>query len=190
MIADAVSKKRPALFNPNAEAVTLFDEPAFIYQKGGAVLHTLREVIGAENFWKAVNIYLNRHKFGNVESSDLQKVMEETSGMKLDWFFKQWVYGAGFPKLNVKQNYNPRTKILNLNVSQVQKEDKTNASPFILPMEVEVTTATGTKTEKIVIKKRVENFSIKLDGKPTETILDKDEKIPLKLVKYERLIAK
>ncbi len=116
--------------------------------------------------------------------------MEEASGMNLNWFFKQWVYGAGFPKLEVKQNYNPRTKILNLSISQVQKADKTTASAFILPMEVEITTVTGTKTEKIEVKKRVENFSIKLDGKPTETILDKDEKIPLKLVKYERLIAK
>ena len=186
IVADAVSKKRPALFNSNAEPGTLFDEPTFVYQKGGAVLHTLREVVGAENFWKAVNIYLNRHKFGNVETNDLKRAMEKASGMNLNWFFKQWVYGAGFPKLNVKQNYNPRTKILNLNISQVQKEDKTTASAFILLMEVEVTTATGTKTEKIEVKKRVENFSIKLDGKPTETILDKNEQIPLKLVKYEQ----
>jgi aminopeptidase N len=111
--------------------------------------------------------------------------MEETSEMKLEWFFKQWVYGAGYPKLNVKQNYNLKTKTLKLTVSQLQAADKVTVSSFILPMEVEITTASGTKTEKIEIKKRVENFSFKVNTKPTKIILDKDEKIPLKLVKYE-----
>ncbi len=67
----------------------------------------------------------------------------------------------------------------------MQAADKVTVSSFILPMEVEITTGSGTKTEKIEIKKRVENFSFKVNTKPTKIILDKDEKIPLKLVKYE-----
>jgi aminopeptidase N len=188
IISDAVSKNRHGLFFGAAKGdEALFDQnnAPIAYQKGGAVIHTLRETVGTENFWKAINIYLNRHKFGNVETTDLQKVMEETSEMKLEWFFKQWVYGAGYPKLNVKQNYNLKTKTLKLTVSQLQAADKVTVSSFILPMEVEITTASGTKTEKIEIKKRVENFSFKVNTKPTKIILDKDEKIPLKLVKYE-----
>ena len=183
IIADARSRKRPPLFNPQAEPITLFDEPEFIYQKGGAVIHTLRETVGTENFWKAINLYLNRHKFQNVESPDLQKAMEETSAMNLDWFFSQWVYGAGFPKLNVKQAYNPTTKTLSLTVTQTQKLDKTTPSVFILPLDVEIITAKGVKTEKIEVKKRLETFLIKLDGKPREVEIDKDLKIPLKSVK-------
>ena len=183
IIADARSRKRPPLFNPQAEPITLFDEPEFIYQKGGAVIHTLRETVGTENFWKAINLYLNRHKFQNVESPDLQKAMEETSAMNLDWFFSQWVYGAGFPKLNVKQAYNPTTKTLSLTVTQTQKLDKTTPSAFILPLDVEITTAKGVKTEKIEVKKRLETFLIKLDGKPREVEIDKDLKIPIKSVK-------
>ncbi len=188
IIADAVSKNRHGLFFPAARGdEVLFDQnnAPIAYQKGGAVIHTLRETVGTENFWKAINIYLNRHKFGNVESTDLQKVMEETSELKLDWFFRQWVYGAGYPKLNVKQSYNPKTKTLKLTVTQLQTADKITASAFILPMEVEITTTSGTKTEKIEIKKRVENFSFKVNTKPARIILDKEEKIPLKLVKYE-----
>ena len=183
IIADARSRKRPPLFNPQAEPITLFDEPEFIYQKGGAVIHTLRETVGTENFWKAINLYLNRHKFQNVESPDLQKAMEETSAMNLDWFFSQWVYGTGFPKFNVKQAYNPTTKTLSLTVTQTQKLDKTTPSVFILPLDVEITTAKGVKTEKIEVKKRLETFLIKLDGKPREVEIDKDLKIPLKSVK-------
>lgn len=183
LIADVRSRKRPALFNPQAEPITLFDEPEFIYQKGGAVIHTLRETVGTEIFWKAVNNYLNRHKFQNVESPDLQKAMEETSGMNLDWFFSQWVYGTGFPKLNVKPIYNATTKTLNLTVTQTQKLEKSTPSAFILPLDIEIKTAKGVKSEKIKVTKRVETFSIKVDGKPREVEIDKDVKIPLKLLK-------
>ena len=188
IIDDTISRNRHGLFNTKAKPNdSLFDTTT--YQKGGAVIHTLREVVGTENFWKAINIYLNRHKFQNVESADLQKAMEETSGMKLDWFFTQWVYAAGYPKLNVKQVYNPRTKVLNLTVTQTQTLDKITPSAFILPMEVEITTAKGAKTEKIEIKKRSEIFSINTDGKPSKIVFDKDGKIPIKTIKTQTLTS-
>ena len=183
MIADARSKYRPPLFNPKAEPVTLFDEPEFIYQKGGAVIHMLRETVGTENFWKAINIYLNRHKFENVETINLQRAMEETSGMESNWFFKQWVYGAGFPRLTVKQFYNPKTKTLNLTFSQTQKIDGKTPAAFYLPMQVEISTAKGVHKEDIIIKNRLDKFAIKLDGAPKKVVFDKNEKIPLKIIK-------
>jgi aminopeptidase N len=190
MIDDLINKKKHGLFNNLAENVEgLFDNPATTYQKGGAVIHTLRETVGMENFWKAINIYLTRHKFQNVETSNLKKAMEEVSGMNLDWFFSQWVYGTGHPKINVKQFYNPHTKVLDLTISQIQSSGNLTPAAFILPMELEITTAKGTKAEKIEIKKRIEKVSIKLDGKPSKIIFDRDDKIPLKRVKYETLIV-
>lgn len=190
MIDDLINKKKHGLFNTSAGNVEgLFDNPTTTYQKGGAVIHTLRETVGTENFWIAINIYLTRHKFQNVETGDLKKTMEEVSGMNLDWFFLQWVYGTGHPKINVKQFYNPQTKVLDLTVSQVQSSGNLTPAAFTLPMDLEITTAKGAKTEKVEIKKRIERVSIKLDGKPSKIIFDKDEKIPLKRVKYETLIV-
>jgi aminopeptidase N len=185
-VNEAINKNRHGLYNRLARPDdSLFD--ATTYQKGGAVIHILRETVGDEVFWRALNIYLNRHKFGNVETSDLQKVMEETSGKNLDWFFRQWVYGAGSPKLDVRQVYNAKSKTLNLTVSQVHKIDGITPESFILPLEIEIKTASGMKTEKIEVKNRTENFSFKLNGKPTEIKLDKNEKIPLKTVKIQPL---
>jgi len=186
IVADAVSDNKHGLYNLLARPDdSIFDTTT--YQKGGVVVHTLRETVGAENFWKAINIYLNRHKFQNVETNDLQKAMEEASGKNLEWFFKQWVYGGGYPKLNVKQVYNSKAKRLNLIVSQTQSADKLTPEAFILPMEIEVTTEKGVKTEIIEIKKRAETFSLKTDGKPTKVVFDKDEKIPLKAVKIQEM---
>ncbi len=190
MIDDLINKKKHGLFNVSAGNVdTLFDNPSTTYQKGGAVIHTLRETVGTENFWKAINIYLTRHKYQNVESSDLKKVMEEVSGMNLDWFFAQWVYGTGHPKLNVKQFYNARTKTLDLTIAQTHGSGNSTPKAFILPMEIEISTAEGAKTEKIEIKKRLEKFSFQIDGKPLKIVFDKDDKIPLKRIKYETLIV-
>ena len=155
------------------------------YQKGGAVVHTLRETVGAENFWKAINVYLTRHKFQNVETTNLQRAMEEASKMDLDWFFRQWVYGGGYPKIKVERNYNAQTKRLELSVKQVQEANKLTPEAFVLPMEIEITTATGVKIENLKITKREETFSIKSDEEPTKIVFDKNEKIPLKTIKIE-----
>ncbi|MCD9187338.1 MAG: M1 family metallopeptidase [Pyrinomonadaceae bacterium] len=187
--SDAVSRNRHALFNTKADPNDdgLFDTTT--YQKGGAVIHILRETVGDEAFWKAINIYLNRHKFDNVETPDLQKAMEEASGQNLGWFFKQWVYGAGSPKLNVKPIYNAKTKTLNLTVDQLQKLDNITPSAFILPMEIELKTAKGLKKEDIKIMKRQEIISLKVDSKPNSIKFDPNDKIPLKTVKIQPIIA-
>ncbi|MDQ3321042.1 MAG: M1 family metallopeptidase [Acidobacteriota bacterium] len=186
-IAEARRSAPRGLFFPAAlpdEALFNVSNATITYLKGGAVVHTLRETVGDENFWKAINIYLNRHKFQNVESKDLQKVMEETSRMNLDWFFSQWIYGAGFPKLSVRQIYNPNNKTLSLTVTQTQKPESKVSTAFRLPMNVEITTPNGASTENIEIKKRVEIFTFKVDDKPSKVLLDREEKIPLKSVKY------
>lgn len=188
MIFDITSRPRHALFNTFARADdSLFDTTT--YQKGSAVIHALRETVGDENFWKAINVYLNRHKFGNVQTADLKKVMEEVSGRDLTWFFNQWVYKSGFPQLSVRQEFNSQTKTLNLIVSQTQKAEELTPEVFVLPMEIEIVTSTGTKSEMLDINRRVQAFSIKVDGKPLNIRFDPAEKIPLKSIKFVSLSA-
>jgi len=185
-VDETINRNRHGLYNLSARPDdSIFDTTT--YQKGGAVIHTLRETVGTENFWKAVNLYLTRHKFQNVETADLQKAMEEISGKDLNWFFAQWVYGGGYPKLNITQVYNAATKSVDLTVTQTQDSDKITPEAFILPLEIEITTANGTKIEKLEIKKREEVFSLKVDGKPAKIVFDKEEKIPLKTVKVQSL---
>jgi aminopeptidase N len=186
LIDDSLNRKRNALFNQNADDVaSLFDRPATIYNKGGAVLHTLREEIGDDAFWKGVNAYLTKHRFGSVESSDLKAAMEDASGRELDWFFDQWVYMAGHPKLEVKKSWDAATKIIRVTVTQTQKPDKITPAVFRLPMEIEFTNGEAKQTEKLNVTKRVETFSFKLPRQPSAMTIDPMEKIPVKLVKME-----
>jgi aminopeptidase N len=170
------------LFNQLARGdESIFDSVA--YQKGGAVVHMLRETVGDKVFWKAINLYLNRYKLDNVETPDFQKAFEEVSKKDLDWFFKQWVYASGYPKLEVKYQYNASAKKLNLTVKQTQKAEDLTPAAFILPMDIEITTASGAVSEKIMITKREEIFFFKLNDAPTKVVFDKDLRILLKFVK-------
>lgn len=184
LASDSVDRKKHGLFNQNAGDVAgLFDVPYTTYNKGGAVLHTLREEIGDEAFWRAVNIYLTKHKWANVESTDLKAAMEEASGRKLDWFFDQWVYGLGSPKINIKPIYNTRTKLLTLVVSQTQKVGKLSRAAFRIALDVELETGSISRTEKLEIGNRLETFKFKVESKPSKLIIDRNEKVPIKTVK-------
>jgi aminopeptidase N len=178
--------RKHALYNRFARPDdSIFD--AVTYQKGSAVIHTLREAVGDEIFWRAVNVYLTRHKFANTETPDLQKVFEEVSKKDLDWFFKQWIYSAGFPRLDIKYRYDPGTKKMDLTVSQTQKAEDNTPAAFILPMEIEIATPSGTVNEKISITKRDETFTLNLPDAPARIAFDKDLKIPLKSLKIQKM---
>lgn len=184
IVDDSINKKRNALFNQNADDVAaLFDRSGTTYNKGGAVLHMLREEVGNDVFWKAVNSYLTKHKYGSVESTDLLKAMEEASGRDLDWFFDQWVYMGGYPKLSARHVWNEKTKTFSVTVTQTQKIDSLTPAAFKLPMEIEFDTASGKVAEKINVTKRVETFSYKLASKPAAFKIDPMDRIPVKDVK-------
>lgn len=156
----------------------LFD--ATTYQKGSVVIYMLRETVGDEAFWKAVNLYLTRHKFGSVETDDLQDAMEDAYGKDLDWFFNQWVYGAGYPELRVKSSYDSKKKNVVLEIEQKQKKRDDSVAAFILPLEIEIDTARGLVKKKLNFDQTKETFNIPVKSEPTKIVFDKDDKIILK----------
>lgn len=181
LVDDSINRRRHALHNRRAlDVSSLFDNAATTYHKGGAVIHTLREQVGAEPFWKGVNLYLSRHKFGSVESSDLRVAMEEASKQDLGWFFNQWIYGAGAPSLDIKTSYRQRTKTLTLIVSQIHLTDTITPAVFRLPLDISIKTASGDSKQKIDVTKRVQTFTFEVTEKPISVGIDDDEKIPIK----------
>ncbi len=195
VMADEAAKSDPfGLFNQTAaDTDKLFDRPAITYSKGGVVVHMLREQVGNDNFWKAINLYLTRHRFGSVETSDLQKAMEETSGQQLGWFFDQWVYSTSYPKLSVKQRYDDGKKQLVLDIQQTQKGKLTPAA-FRLPLEIALhatppkdSEADGSPdpladafvTTTIQIDKRKQTITIPTAQKPARVSFDPNAKLPL-----------
>jgi aminopeptidase N len=72
------------------------------YSRGAAILHNLRRHLGDDLFRDSVRAYVKRHRDNPVTSEDLRTVVEEVAGEDLEWFWDQWVYGLGYPKLDVR----------------------------------------------------------------------------------------
>ncbi|WP_276479411.1 M1 family aminopeptidase [Paraflavitalea pollutisoli] len=80
------------------------------YNKGFYVVYMLRYLLGDSTFYRGVRRYLSDPalQYGFARTADLRRNLEAESGKDLLTFFKQWVYGEGYPnyQLNWSQNMN------------------------------------------------------------------------------------
>ncbi len=60
------------------------------YQKPGAVLVMLEDVLGKETFETALVEYYSRWKFKHPYPHDFFNTIEDVSGRNLDWFWHEW----------------------------------------------------------------------------------------------------
>lgn len=71
------------------------------YPKGSNVISMLSYVLGEEQWKRALNHYLKKHAYGNVETNDLQQAIQDKLGIDMSWFFDQWVLRGGEPQYTV-----------------------------------------------------------------------------------------
>ena len=76
------------------------------YNKGGVILHMLRNYVGNEAFFLGLKTYLLENKYKAAEVHQLRLVFERITGKDLNWFFNQWYFNAGHPKIDVSYDYN------------------------------------------------------------------------------------
>lgn len=103
------------------------------YQKGGRILNMLRQYLGDSAFFKGLNVYLSTNKFKNAEAHQLRLAMEEVSGRDLNWFFDQWYFANGHPKVSLHYQFIDSTNQLNVIVEQQQKDKL-----FYFPLSVDI----------------------------------------------------
>jgi len=136
------------------------------YQKGGWVLHMLRNELGDSVFWKSIRKYYATYAGGIADTRDLQKVFENVSGKNLKQFFDQWLYTAGQPELDITWRYDATEKFLYVDVKQLQK------NAFDFPLILKINTSSGGKQEKVFVDKIASSFKIKQNEKPVSIIVD------------------
>ena len=158
-------------------ATKLFDEPIDIfdhhlYEKGGRILHMLRDVLGEAALFAALAYYLGKHRHGVVESRDLARAIEESSGKNVDWFFSQWVIdGAGHPELDVAIRWDADTKLATATVEQRQKVDA-RTPLFRIPTRLRFRVDGADRDVAIELTDAKHTFHIALDAEPTQAIFD------------------
>lgn len=162
--------KTPAIRNYYNDPDELFDVVS--YQKGGRILHMLRNELGDDVFFRGINIYLTKNAFGAADIHDLRKAFELASGLDLNLFFNQWFIGSGHPVLKVNYSYTDSLKLLKVRVFQLV-DSETNL--FTFPVKIGIGNEKGkVKSEKIIISKKYEEFEIPFGENPQYLTFDED----------------
>jgi aminopeptidase N len=103
------------------------------YNKGGSVLHMLRNYLGDEAFFAGLTDYLKANEYGTGEAHQLRLSLEKVSGKDLNWFFNQWYYGSSHPKLSYTTNFEPVKKQVTIAINQTQ-----SGQHFQFPLALDV----------------------------------------------------
>src|ERR1700676_1464000 len=166
----------------NFEESEEFDGNA--YGKGGWVLYMLRRQLGEDAFYAGLKHYLEANRGKNVMTSDLTKAIEEATHTNVDAFFQQWIYGAGAPKFELSYAYDEAKRQVALTVKQTQKREG-RVGLFQLPVDVEITTASGPKLYPIHVTQESEVFTFPADSAPLMVLFDKGTQI-LKSAQFQK----
>jgi aminopeptidase N len=140
------------------------------YQKGGRILNMLRNYVGNDAFYKSLNLYLTTYKFGSAEAPELRLAFEEVTGQDLNWFWNQWYYGSGHPKLEINYNYDQLNRTAKVFIKQTQDN-----KIFKLPVAIDVYQGGGKKRYDVWLENKADTFAFPADNRPDLINVDGDK---------------
>ncbi|MBR4266272.1 MAG: M1 family metallopeptidase [Bacteroidales bacterium] len=105
------------------------------YSKGAMVLHMLRREIGDAAFFSAMKAYVNdfRLKYHNATAEDFFKIVNIISGKNMDWFYRQWILGTGFPIYKIEWQQ-MSDGLVNIKIHQNASDSSNNIFRVKIPL--------------------------------------------------------
>jgi aminopeptidase N len=163
---EALNKQEPIIRYLYTDKEDMFDRHS--YNKGGRILHMLRNYVGDTAFFESLKLYLTRKQFKTAEVHDLRLAFEEVTGQDLNWFFNQWFLAPGHPEIKVSHVHSGGT----LKISIAQTQDTLRLPIYRLPLAVDVW-ENGNKTRyNIVMDKYTQEFTLPVFSPPQNVLVD------------------
>lgn len=130
--------------NLHADDYSMTNGGLIVYKKVSGMFELLEQYLGRDTFDLAFQTYFNTYRLKHVKPSDLQKVFEEVSNQKLDWFFIDWMSSTTFQPYALKsvKKKNGKTILKIKNHSDVEL-------PIILGQKI---ASTNTLLDDVVVK--------------------------------------
>ncbi|HEY1038341.1 MAG TPA: M1 family aminopeptidase, partial [Bacteroidia bacterium] len=165
-----MSQNGGSVYNPDTTDINRIFSSRLSYDKGCAIVHSLRFVINNDNlFFTVLKNYQNQFQNGTASINDFQSVAETTTSLDLDQFFDQWIFGEGYPTFTVRWNQVGNTFILK-NTETVSMSGVTPL--FITPLEYKLTRSIGDTIIKLDQSQAIENYSFTVGGTVTNVTTD------------------
>ncbi len=153
-----------------------------VYDKGAWILHMLRGILGDEQFFETLAAYRQKFSGAVATTEDFQRVCEEVTGQRLDWFFSEWIYGYGLPNYEVTwqvKRYSLDAWNLTVKINQIQ----TSPTTFRMPLELRFSKGDNDTSYVVVDSLTSQSFSLLCDFRPDFIAVDPNNWV-LKTVSY------
>jgi aminopeptidase N len=174
---DADRYRRPIVCNRFRDPVEMFDR--HLYEKAGAVLHMLRGELDDKRFWRSIAHYVEQNAERNVETIDVIRAIEESTGRNMRGFFDQWIYRGGHPELEVSVAWDVERKVATVTIDQKQTVDDANpayrfgvdlgfvaAAPATPAANVGPGALSGERRIRVSVERAHETVTVPLDFEP------------------------
>ena len=150
MIDYIVSEPNGSVYVPESE---IQDEGRIFssrlsYDKGAIVLNMLRFKLGNDVFLQGIKNYLadTNLAYAYAVTPDLQSHLEDASGLDLEEFFNDWVYGEGYPSYSISANGSNGNYLVTIN--QTQSDD--SVSFYEMPVPIRFYDAEGNTFDTVL----------------------------------------
>jgi aminopeptidase N len=130
---------------------------ALVYNKGAAVLHMLRRLLGDEIFFRGLRQFYEDRRYQKAGTDDFERAMEAASGQVLDRFFERWIYGSEIPRVTYSATIADRQVTLRF--------EQQGETIFDLPVTVTLVHGDGSTTNVMVpVRDRQVDHTIPTSG--------------------------
>jgi len=148
-----------------------------VYDKGGAVLHMLRHVLGDPLFFASLQSYVAdpRLRYATAVTEDFRAVCERTSGQDLGYFFDEWVDGEGYPLYEYSWNTLATAGGFETTVRVEQRAKSTPPAFFTMPLDCRISAGGWDTTIVVWNNAASQQFTLLLSHQPDSLRLDSGE---------------
>ncbi|MHC4639342.1 MAG: M1 family metallopeptidase [Planctomycetota bacterium] len=149
-----------------------------VYKKGAWVLHMLRYVVGTDNLWLILQNYFDAYKYSNATITDFQTAAEEVYGSGLAWFFDEWIYEKGYPRISA-------THVINIVADDeyecaitLQQVHNSNQGPlFTMPLDMRLIGTEGTLDTTVWLSTASQTYTFLMPFEPQQLVLDPNDRV-------------
>ena len=177
VLDDTISvPKRPVIDTIETNYLALLNRNS--YEKGGFVLHMLKNQVGERAFFDALRAYYAAHRGSTAVTDDLRAAMEATSKQDLGWFFDQWLRRPGYPEVTATWSYDAASREVVIDVAQGRGAAEPRFGAFRFPLTIAAIDSGGTAHRGTVNMPATvganQQLRIPLATAPASIVLDPD----------------
>jgi len=110
-----------------------------------------------------------------INTQSFQLIVEKHLRMDMGWFFKQWIYGRGYPIYHFSWSFQEVGEefVTDLTIEQIQK-DYGAEEVFTMPLDIMIMSIPGPVRDTVQVwnNQRIQSYQFTTDRKPGSIVLD------------------